>query len=262
MATEKKTYIIANWKMNFSPGEASIYLHKLTEKVKPGRNVRVVLAPNMLALQTLSLQVERRQFRLAAQNFYWRDFGAFTGETSIAQLRGVVDYVLVGHSERRYIFGENDKDVRRKVAAALRHQITPVLCVGETADERENRETDAAISDQLLSGLSDVAKEDITKVIVAYEPVWAISSTQGARLATPDEVAAAVKRIRQHVASLYGKAIADELTVLYGGSVNSACAGAYLDAKGVDGLLVGSASLIIDEFGGIVDTAKERAKDE
>ena len=247
--------------MNFTPGEASIFLHKLAERVKVPRDVQVILAPSTIALQTLSLQVNRRQFKLAAQNFYWQDFGAFTGETAVAQLRGVVDYALVGHSERRHIFGETDKDVRRKVAAAIRSGITPILCIGETADERENGETDAVIYDQLLGGLSDVSKEDIGKVIVAYEPVWAISSTKDAKLALPDDVDDAVVRIRKHIAHLYGQKVSEEMSVLYGGSVSPSSAGVYLMVRGVDGLLVGGASLVVDKFDSIVEIAK-RTKNE
>lgn len=257
MSSERKIYIVANWKMNFTPGEASLYLHKLSETVKGGRDIQIVLAPSMVALQTLSLQVNRRQFKLAAQNFYWRDYGAFTGEVSAQQLRGIADYALVGHSERRYIFHEHDKDIRQKVAAALRNRITPILCVGETTSEREDNETDMVIRDQLIGGLSEVAKEDMDKVVVAYEPVWAISSNKGAKLAGLDDVEDAVKCVRKHMADVYGKRCAEDLPVLYGGSVSSSSAGAYLRVAGVDGLLVGGASLIAAEFGSIVNIAKE-----
>jgi triosephosphate isomerase len=260
MGNSRKRYIIANWKMNFTPGEASIYMHKLSGRIEGvPRDLKIVLCPSLIALQPLSLQVNRRQFKLGAQNFYWRDFGAFTGEVAVAQLRGFVDYALVGHSERRYIFGETDKDIREKVAAALRNDIIPVLCIGETADERSMGETNAVIYDQLLGGLSEVSKEDITKVLVAYEPVWAISGnkrTKGARMAKPDEIADAVKIIRKHIAKLYGKETADEVSVLYGGSADSSNAKGYLDVEGVDGLLVGGASLIADELCAIVETAK------
>lgn len=257
MGIDRKTYIVANWKMNFSPGEASIYLHKLSTKIKPSRVVQTILAPSAISLQTLSLQVNRRQFKLAAQNFYWRDFGAFTGEVAISQLRGIVDYAIIGHSERRHIFGETNKDVREKVAAAIRNRITPILCIGENADERKHGETDAVIHDQLISGLSQVSAEDISQVIIAYEPVWAISSTKDAKLARPDEIEEAAKRIRKQIMHLYGKEVAESISVLYGGSVNSSNAGTYLRVAGIDGLLVGSASLVADEFSKIVSLARE-----
>lgn len=256
MTSPRKTYIIANWKMNFTPGEASLYLHKLQDRIKASRSVQVVLAPATISLQTLSLQINRRQFKLAAQNFYWRDYGAFTGETSISQLRGFIDYAIVGHSERRYIFNEGERDISQKVAAAIRHNITPVLCIGETAAERKDGETKAAIYDQLLGGLSEVSEEDIHKVIIAYEPVWAISGHKGATPAKPSDIQEAVALIRKHIAKLYGKEVAEELPILYGGSVNSDTAGGYLAIPGVDGLLIGGASLIADSFCAIVETAK------
>ncbi len=136
--------------MNLNMQESSLYLHKLSELVKVRRDVEVVLAPSIFTIQSLSIQVNLRQFKLAAQNFYWRDEGAFTGEVSATQLRGIVQYAIVGHSERRHIFGENDKDIRSKVAAAIRNDIQPILCIGETAWERSSGETDDVISDQLL----------------------------------------------------------------------------------------------------------------
>ena len=234
-----------------------MYLHKLEGRIEGlGRDLKIVLCPSLVSLQTLSLQVNRRKFKLGAQNFYWRDFGAFTGEVAVAQLRGFVDYALVGHSERRYIFGETDKDIREKVAAAVRNDIVPILCIGETADERNAGETGVVIYDQLLGGLSQVSKEDISKVIVAYEPVWAISSNKGARSAKPEEIEEAVRQIRKHIVKLYGKEAAEEMSVLYGGSVDAHSAGAYLKAEGVDGLLVGGASLIADSLCDIVEVAK------
>ena len=257
MGAERKIYIVGNWKMNFTPGEASLYLQKLSDKVVHGRDIQIIVAPSTIALQTLSLQVNRREFKLAAQNIHWRDFGAFTGETSAGQLCGIVDYALVGHSERRYMFHEHEKITKEKVAAALRNKITPILCIGETARERSENETDMVIRDQLIGGLSDVVKEELDRVIVAYEPVWAISSNKDAKLATPDEVKDAVAMVRKHIADVYGKKAAEELPVLYGGSINNCNAGTYLRIEGVDGLLMGGASLIADEFSSIVNIAKE-----
>lgn len=252
----RKTYIIANWKMNFTPGEASLYLHRLAGKIPAMRNVQVVLAPSLISLQTLSLQINRRQFKLAAQNFYWRDYGAYTGEVSISQIRGFVDYAIVGHSERRYVFHESDKDIAQKVAAAIRNGLTPVLCIGETALERHNGETNSAIYAQLIGGLSEISEEDIDKVIIAYEPVWAISSNKNARPATPADIESAQLVIRRHIAKLYGEAVAMDIPVLYGGSVSKDTAPGYLDIAGIDGLLIGGASLIADSFCAIVESAK------
>jgi len=153
----KKKVIVGNWKMNLDMQESGIYLHKLSEKITAHRSMEIILAPSTFTLQSLSLQVNHRQFKLAAQNFYWRDHGAFTGEVAISQLRGIVQYALVGHSERRNIFYETDKDVRAKVAAALRNGIRPILCIGETSDERNYNETDIVLNDQLLGGLANVS---------------------------------------------------------------------------------------------------------
>lgn len=251
-----KTYIVGNWKMNFTVGEASIYLHKLQKRLPNYRDVEVVVAAPSLSLQSLSLQIDRHKMKLGAQNAFYRDFGAFTGEISFEQLRGLVDYAIVGHSERRYIFGEDDKTIQKKVAASVRNKITPILCIGETESERAFGETADVIRDQLTGGLADVSEEDIEKVIIAYEPVWAISSTKAAKLASPDDVSEAVKLIRDSLADIYGKKTAENIAVLFGGSVNPSNAGAYLTVPGVNGLLVGGASLILGEFADIIDTAK------
>ena len=251
-----KSYIVGNWKLNFTVGEASIYLHKLLKALSNYRDIEVIVAPSTIALQPLSLQVDRHKIKLAAQNAFYRDYGAFTGETSLPQLRGVADYVIVGHSERRYIFNEDDKMIQKKVAAAIRNKITPILCIGETESERVFGETKDIICDQLVGGLTDVADDDLDKVIIAYEPVWAISSTKAAKLATPDEVAEVVRLIREILTDTYGQKFAENVPILFGGSVNPSNAGAYLTVPGVNGLLIGGASLILGEFIDIIDTAK------
>lgn len=255
-----KSYIVGNWKMNFSVGESSIYLHKLLQKTRAYRDIEVIVAPSFLALQPLSLQVERKKIRLAAQAGNGHDFGAYTGAVSYTQLHGLVDYGIIGHSERRQLFHESDKDIRRAVAAALRNQITPILCLGETETEHTFGETHDVLRDQLLGGLSEVSTEDLQKVIIAYEPVWAISTTSDARIATPDDIAEAVSFIRRILSETYGQATADVIPVLYGGSVNPMNAGAYLTVPGVNGLLVGGASLIAEQFLEIINIAK-RVKD-
>jgi len=256
MARDKKL-IIGNWKMNLGVHEASLYLHKLAGEVKTHRNVEVVLTPTMLALQTLSLQINHRQFKLAAQNFYWRDHGAFTGEVSATQLRGIVSYGLVGHSERRHVFHETDKDTRAKVQAAIRNGIRPVLCVGETAGERAAGETKDVIHDQLLGGLANITSEELADVVIAYEPVWAIGTGNNA---LPTDVIEAVVSIRSQLKHLYGAKAASEVQVLYGGSVTADSAADYLALHEVDGLLVGGASLDAHSFTTIIEKAHLRAK--
>ena len=251
-----KTYIVGNWKLNFNVGEASIYLHKLQKKIPNYRDVEVVVAPTALCLQPLSLQLERSKIKLAAQNAYYQDFGAYTGEISFAQLSGLVNYCIVGHSERRYLFHEDDKMIAKKAAACIRNKIRPILCIGETESERSFGETRDVIRDQLMGGLSEVSEEDITKVLVAYEPVWAISSTKDAKIATPDEIAEVVELIRGNLKEIYGAKVAEAVPVLFGGSVKPTNAGAYLTVPGVNGLLIGGASLILEQFTDIIETAK------
>ena len=243
--------------MNLTIHEASLYVHKLAAKVKSHRNVEVVLAPGMLSLPTLSLQVERRQFKLAAQNLYWRDEGAFTGEVSANQLRGLVDYAIIGHSERRHVFGEHDKDIRAKVQAAVRHGITPILCVGETAHERAEGETNGVLHDQVVGGLANLTAEEVADIVIAYEPVWAIGTGNNA---TPGDVEKAIKLIRRQIDHLYGKSAAESMRILYGGSVSSDNAYSYLTTPGVNGLLPGGSSLKADEFSAIIEAAYKAGK--
>lgn len=252
-----KTYIVGNWKMNLTVGESSIYLQKLLKRIKPAKGVEIAVSPSFISIQPLRMQLDKNKSRvkLVAQNFYHRDYGAYTGEVSITQLRGLVDYAIIGHSERRYVFGETNKDLKQKVAAAIRNGITPILCIGETENEKNFGETKDVIRDQLHGALSEIDVDDVKKVIIAYEPVWAISSNKGARLAAPDEIAESIKIIREEL-STYGKEASEETPILYGGSVNPNNAGAYLTVPGVNGLLIGGSSLISDHFIDIIELAK------
>lgn len=251
----RKKIVIANWKMNLNTHQASLLLHKLADIVPVQREIEVVLAPNFLVLQSLSLQVNHRQFKLAAQNCYWRDQGAYTGEVSATMLHGLTQYVLVGHSERRHMFGEHDKDVRHKVQAIVRNKMKPVLCIGETAAERADGETAHVIHDQLVSGLLNVTSEEVTDIIVAYEPVWAVGTGDNASTSDVSDVA---RLVRKQIAALYGKAAAESVRVLYGGSVKAENAYDYISSDAVDGLLVGGASLNAHEFAGIIEAARKK----
>lgn len=247
-----KKLIIANWKMNLTVNEASLFVHRLDDLVGKRRGVEIVLAPTMLAVQPLHLQVQHHHFNLAAQNFYWRDHGAYTGEVSASQLRGLVQYGLVGHSERRHVFGERSKDIRSKVQAAVRNGITPVLCIGETASERADGETADVIHDQLIGGLANITSVEVEHTVVAYEPVWAIGT---GKFAAPRDVSRAVKLIRKQIKQLFGALAAKHVRVLYGGSVNVDNASAYLQIDGVDGLLIGDTSLDVRAFAEIIKKA-------
>lgn len=258
-----KTLIIGNWKMNLNIHEASLFVHKLNEAIANHRNVEVVLSPTMLALQTLSLQIDHKKFKLAAQNLYWRDEGPFTGEVSAHQLRGLVKYAIIGHSDRRHKFHEHDKEIRAKVQAAVRNHIVPVLCVGETAAEKADGETNGVIHDQIVGGLANLTAEDVKDMVIAYEPVWAISGGKNFKdhkTPTPSDIKKAVKTIRSQIEHLYGKETAKNVRVIYGGSSNGANAASILSVEELDGLLPGGASLNIHEFADIIKAAHERDK--
>lgn len=256
MASTKKL-IVGNWKMNMNVHDASIFVHKLAAEVQVHRDVEVVIAPTFLALQPVSLQIDRRQFKLAAQNLYWRDSGAFTGEVSAAQLRGLVEYAIIGHSERRHIFREHDKDIRSKVQAAVRNNISPILCVGETAHERSVGETLEVIHDQLIGGLANVTSDEFSRIVIAYEPVWAIGTGKNA---LPEDADKAARAIRRQITHLYGEKAAKEVRILYGGSATADSASTYLATPGIDGLLVGGASLTVPSFASIIASAHSGEK--
>jgi len=250
----RRTLLVANWKMNLDTAQASLLVHRLQERIKIHRDIEVVLASSLLTLQPLSLQIDRRKFRLAAQNAFHKDDGAYTGEVSFTMLQDLVHYVMVGHSERRLYFHEDLETVRDKVAAAIRNGIMPILCVGETQTERRAGETRQVLHDQITTALSNLTSEDISNVVIAYEPVWAIS-TFGGILAKPDEVKREMDFVRQQISQLYGDKAANQVRILYGGSVDDQIVRGYLELEGCDGALIGAASLNYHKFAGIVAAA-------
>ncbi len=250
----KHILIVGNWKMNLDVHEASLLVKRLHDNVQIHREIEVVLAPSMLALQPISQEIDRRKFKLAAQNAFYKDEGAYTGEVSFTMLRGLVDYVIIGHSERRIYFHETLEVVRDKVQAAIRNGITPILCVGETQHERANGETKRVIHDQLTTAFANLTPDEVEQVVVAYEPVWAIS-TFGGELAKPDDIKKVIDHIRYQIGEVYGTKLAKDMRVIYGGSVDDHTAGGYLAIDGVDGVLPGNASLNYKKFAGIVDSA-------
>ncbi len=248
----KRTLIVANWKMHNNVSQASVLLHRLHERIKIHRDVEIVLAPPTLDLQPLSLQMDRRKFRLAAQNAFHKDEGAFTGEVSFTMLRELVHYVIIGHSERRIHFGEDLEMVRDKVSACVRNEITPILCIGETHIERKNGETKRVLHDQLTTALSNLTEDEVKDIVIAYEPVWAIGAGTPA---TPDQITEAVACIKNNVSDLYGVKTAEQIRVLYGASVAPDFVADTLSIEGVHGLLVGGASLNYHQFSSIIDRA-------
>jgi len=251
---EKRTLVVGNWKLHLNTSQASLLLHRLQERIKIYRDIEVVLAPSMLVLQPLSVQIDRRKFRLAAQNAFYKDVGAYTGEVSFAMLRDLVHYAIVGHSERRIYFNESLEMIRDKVESAVRNGISPILCVGESKEEYCAGDANRVLHDQLTTALYNLTPSDVRKVVIAYEPVWAIS-TFGGELAKPDEVKKRMDYIRRQIALLYGKRVAERIRVLYGGSIDHDIASGYLSIEGCDGVLVGGASTNYQKFTGIVDAA-------
>lgn len=249
--------IIGNWKMHFTVKQAVAFARKLAAKELP-QGVVVGISPQTLALSEVSVAVKEAGIKVVAQNAYFQDEGAFTGEISMPMIRGLAQQVLVGHSERRHVFRESNDLIRHKVAAAVRSGIQPVLCVGETLFERQHFHTKHVLHDQVVSGIADLTAEEIARLTIAYEPVWAISDGKNFskhKSALPEDAETAQNVIRHNIAELYGQDIADKVKVLYGGSVNAENATAFLKTEGIDGLLVGGASLSIATFWPIIEQA-------
>ena len=204
----------------------------------------------MLTLQPMSVQIDRRKFRLAAQNAYHKDEGAFTGEVSFTMLRDIVHYVIVGHSERRAYFHEDLPMVRDKVQAAVRNGIAPILCVGETQHERKEGYTKRVLHDQVTTALANLTAREVADVVIAYEPVWAIGAGDPAK---PAQIQEAIDYIRSQVGHLYGDRVAESMRVLYGASVEPEFVSGILTLHGVDGLLVGGASINPYKFADIIE---------
>lgn len=250
--------IVANWKMHNDTHQASLLAHRLTSKLKDIKKTEVVLCPPSIHLYSLSR--DHGHFKIGAQNIHWAEEGAYTGEISAGMLKGIAQYVIVGHSERRKM-GEEDRDIAKKVVTAVRHKLTPILCVGDNLLERTHGHASRVIAEQVTIGLSQLTEEDLDKVVIAYEPVWAISGGDGhGRYATADEVKPMARLIRQTIEELHGEGTGVDTRVLYGGSVNTDNVAMYLKLDGIDGLLVGGSSLIAEEFTKIVETAEKLDK--
>lgn len=242
-----KRVIVANWKMHLTVSQVKIMLVRLRANIKnPSANV--VLCPSFVALEAVSNIIRSypdNRFYCGSQNINQHDEGPYTGEVSGEMLRGLADYCIVGHSERRTNFGESDAIIAMKVAACFRNEIIPILCVGENLHQREEGLAKRTIMDQLEEDLSEVTAEEIRNIIIAYEPVWAIG---GGHNDNPSDVAEVMSAIYSYLNTKYGEAVATKVRILYGGSVNSDNAKSYLDVAHCDGLLVGGASLNYQEF--------------
>jgi triosephosphate isomerase len=240
----------ANWKMNHGPSDARAFLRTFLANNARRTDRQIIFFPPAVTLPAVVDALrERADIRVGVQNIHWEDKGAFTGEISAAMARDAgASIALVGHSERRHVFGETDEQTGRKTAAAVRAGLTPMLCVGETLEERERGETEAVVMRQLEAGIAPLAPPQVSAMAFAYEPVWAIGT---GRNATPEDAATMHAVIRAALERVVGEK-ARAIPILYGGSVNRGNAAALLAAAGVDGLLVGGASLDAEAWSTIV----------
>jgi len=251
----RKKVVAGNWKMNMDLDSGVALVKALRERLQDIRKCRVIFCPPFPLLKPISDLLEGSAFGLGAQNVHWEEKGAFTGEVSAAMLLSVgAKYVIIGHSERRKYFGETDETVNRKLKRALASGLNPIVCIGETLQQRESGQTKTVIRTQLERGLRGFTKEDLLKVIVAYEPVWAIGT---GRNATPEQAVEVHQHIRSLLAEWHDADLADRLIIQYGGSVNEKNAEALLSQPDIDGALVGGASLKADSFAEIVRVGEQ-----
>ncbi|GMR02132.1 MAG: triose-phosphate isomerase [Acidimicrobiia bacterium] len=249
----RKNLIAGNWKMNVNHLEAIQMVQKLSYRLDLSdyERVEVLVCPPFTALRSVQIVIEadHLSIRLGAQNVDWHDKGAYTGEVAPSMLAKLsVSYVLVGHSERRQLFGETDEIVNRKAKAVLGEAMTPIVCVGETEDEREAGDAEAVVGTQVQASLAGIAPEMVGSLVVAYEPIWAIGT---GRTASADDAGAMCTFVREQVRSFAGGA-ADDIRVLYGGSINPGNVKGLMAKRDIDGGLVGGASLDPDAFASVI----------
>jgi triosephosphate isomerase len=251
-----RTPIIAgNWKMHTTYDGAMDLVEALMDELDNVEGAEVVLCPPFPWLLAVAEYLEETPILLGAQDCYWADEGAFTGEVSALMLKDLAQYCIVGHSERRGLFGETDETVNKKVHALLGHGIRPICCVGERLEQREAGETDPFVTGQVRAAFAGVSVEDALNVVVAYEPIWAIGT---GRAASAEEANRVLGLIRAEIASLYGAQTAEGIRIQYGGSVSGRNVAELMAQPEIDGALVGGASLRADEFAAIVHAAAER----
>src|SRR5438045_1859161 len=250
----RKKIVAANWKMNMTQGEATRFVATFLLEVGESRDVEIVLVPPFTAIAAVNAALENAQHvKVGAQNMHWERSGAFTGEISPAMLRDLfVRYVVLGHSERRTLFGETDEIVNKKVRAAHEATLKPILCVGETLKQRDANQVEKVLSKQLRGSLADLSDKELQETVIAYEPVWAIGT---GRNATQAQEAHAF--IRQKLAEMSDQATADKIRIQYGGSVKPANARELMTQPDIDGALVGGASLEARSFAEIINAARE-----
>lgn len=254
----RKKIVAANWKMNMTVAEADAFLDVFLVEMGVDSSVETVIIPPFTALAKVSEHLSRnQQAKLGAQNLHWEKNGAFTGEISAQQLRELyVRYVIVGHSERRALFGETDEIVNRKTRAALEASLRPIVCIGETLEERDGSHVHTVLSRQLTGSLAGLSAADLAHTVIAYEPVWAIGT---GRTASPEQAQEAHAFIRKQIALGWDATTADKIRIQYGGSVKPQNAAELLHQPDIDGALVGGASLDPRGFSEIVKAAEVRS---
>lgn len=249
-----RTPIIAgNWKMYKTIAEAVQLARGIREAVVNVEGVDMVLCPPFTALAAVEDVISNSKIGLGAQNMYWAEQGAFTGEISPLMLEGLCDYVILGHSERRQFFGETDEGVNQKIKAALAHKLLPIVCVGENLDQNEAGETVEFVGGQVKAAFAGLSAENAVKVIVAYEPIWAIGTGKTAEPVDANQIIA--RSVRGPLAELYGDEVAQKIRVQYGGSVKPDNIEAFMAQPEIDGALVGGACLKVDSFVAIIKGA-------
>ncbi len=246
----RKKVIAGNWKMNMLPNEAIEYMQDLEPLIRDSK-AEVVLCVPYVDLFYCLMNAQGTNIKIGAQNMHFEEKGAYTGEISGKMLKAVgVDYVILGHSERRQYYGETDESVNKKLKAALGYDLVPIVCVGETLEEREAGKAEEKITTQTRLALDGLTKEQVKNTIIAYEPIWAIGT---GKTATSEDANNSIKAIRNEIKKLYGEEVSEEVIIQYGGSVKSSNAKELFSTSDIDGGLVGGASLKADEFSKIIN---------
>ena len=245
----RRKVIAGNWKMNMLPNEAINFIQELAPLVKDTKNEVILCVPYTDLFYAL-LHVQGTNIKIGAQNMHWEEKGAYTGEVSAPMLKSIgVEYVIIGHSERRQYFAETDETVNKKIKSALAHGLKTIVCVGETLEQRENGKTEQIVTSQVEKAFEGIPASELEKIIVAYEPIWAIGT---GKTATKEDANSTIMQIRKKIAEMYGQNEANGVIIQYGGSVKSANAKELFEMSDIDGGLVGGASLKADEFAKIV----------
>lgn len=246
----RRKVIAGNWKMNMLPNDAINFIEKLSILTKETQNEVIICAPYTDLFYAL-LMAQNTHIKIGAQNMHFEKKGAYTGEISGEMLKTIgVEYVIIGHSERREYFAETDETVNLKIKSALANNLKPIVCVGETLQQREEGKTTEIIKNQIKQAFNDLTNEQVRNIIIAYEPIWAIGT---GKTATAEDANNVIKSIRKQVEDLYGSDVAENIIIQYGGSVKSANAEDLLNTSDIDGALVGGASLDAEEFAQIVN---------